>query len=1265
MRKTYMMLVALVLSALGVMNANAGERISLQEVPFCTWDGWGADAQPTGEAGCAWVIGEGSGTPYGDSGVNNYADLSLYSKLYVTVSEGTPRFLLNRDVSEGQWAENEADSHLIDNTKGGWSSKYFSQDGDTYIVDLKLLVKEKGFAHLHCIKGANWSNVTVLSMEVERSGKAQQVGWTSVITNGDMEGDDASSFYSKENAGEPFPSVFEEGIGRDGSRGTKVHSAAGADNNWDAQFWIKSSETLPEGTKYRISFDYRSSSDATVETQAHREPSDYIHYELLGNINFTTDWQTFSKEGEITAAQSGEGTMQSVAFNLSLDKENDVDYFFDNVKFEIYKYGVMSEFYMDVVQVDFGFDTNIADLVAASGKPRLMFPLDCVKLTQDGEPLSLLSVEGFADGRFYIFTEDAMEDNAEIEVTFTNPTDPAYHLTYTSGPGGDVNDFSVVAVCNEDVANVEDAYSYLYVKPTVIATDPEDGSFNLPNSIKEFKITFDKNADCSKLEATLNGKKLTVSPAEGFASEVTLLRSGDDLPSGQYTLKLDKIMADTPLVEDDFGSYQFTINVGKVELDPTDVEETVMTDDFAASGASWIVTADAENAMQDANSSAGCRLMHGQSGFAADILYLGTRTVQGVALYGTKDDAKLALKAKNYHLTLGAAKWDGNGASRQLTVQVLPETAVDFTTGALLDETQILAAETKAIEPDFKSSANATRFDIVVPVTVAGNYIIRMVTADGGGNPAGYGDASAIGNIMVQYFPNTAGAEFIRLLTAALETAKANRDKYAGERYEGEAFTALNNAITKYETEMEGYTSPSAYKNAAADLETLAAALEAHGKLCDEYDTQIKAGIDVVRQNEMPDGDPAKATKFVNTDLFKQVKETVAKYNGTSEWRNVADTIADPEAEEWQLFYSFDVLKVESELTAAIDELKVVVRKAGLLFSEGVSETGDAGTKVLVDRIRRGAATMKALGIADDDELMVAANRALTDDDALADAIKKRIATTVYAEMAKGADCEIFKTQVNEETLEEIVPSYDMSVFAKNPNTYVLAYSAGYSPENVPGWDVLNGNPGVSTMWRGGTPYNVEGIAEDMAFTTYRAEARIEQTVTDLPVGVYTVVLDAASWADDDVTNGFVYVKTSQTPVVAEGEVEDSLVHFAATSPLEYYGQYVGHHDHELANIVVADGVLTFGVNFGAGSQWMFDQVKAINLTAPVTGFDYKSAYDQLIVGIDATPATAKIRAIQLYDLNGRQLSKAQKGINILRKLMDDGTIVTEKVIIK
>ncbi|MBP5712459.1 MAG: hypothetical protein J6W77_05600, partial [Prevotella sp.] len=470
MKKIYNLFLACVLLAFGAMNANADERVPLTTDMFFSWDGWGADAQKIGPADCTYVLNESTGQPYGDSQVINYADLSLYSKLIVTCVEGTPRFLFNRDVDEGQWNENEAESHLIDNTRNGWSAKYFSQDGETYTVDLKQMVKDKGFAHLHSIKGANWANVTVTSMELVREGKAQVVGWTDLITNGDLEGDDVSCFYSKENGGEPYPSVITDGIGVDGSRGIMVHSAAGAAQDWDAQFWINLPETLPEGTKYRVSFAYRASMAASADTQAHRDPSDYIHYEMIGSPNFTTDWQTYNVEGEITAQQSGEGTMHSIAFNLSKDRANDVDYFFDNIKFEVYKYGTVAEFSEDVIELDFGFDTNIGDLVKATGKRRLMYPENCVTVKVNGQPMSIYSIEGFDDGRFYIFLDEGVNDDDIVEISFVNPTDPAYHLTYTSGPGGDVPSFSGQANNNYEIQYhpKDDVYPYLYLTPVIV-----------------------------------------------------------------------------------------------------------------------------------------------------------------------------------------------------------------------------------------------------------------------------------------------------------------------------------------------------------------------------------------------------------------------------------------------------------------------------------------------------------------------------------------------------------------------------------------------------------------------------------------------------------------------------------------------------------------------------------------------------------------------------------------------------------------------------
>ena len=132
-----------------------------------SWTGWDANAVKGAAFNGAYELNKPTGQPYGDASVNAFADLSSYSKLAIVSTGGTPRFLLNRDADNGQWNETESESHLIDNTKGGWSAKYFSQEGNVYTVDLAQLVSDKGFAHLHAIKA--YGNVTVSGMYLYRA----------------------------------------------------------------------------------------------------------------------------------------------------------------------------------------------------------------------------------------------------------------------------------------------------------------------------------------------------------------------------------------------------------------------------------------------------------------------------------------------------------------------------------------------------------------------------------------------------------------------------------------------------------------------------------------------------------------------------------------------------------------------------------------------------------------------------------------------------------------------------------------------------------------------------------------------------------------------------------------------------------------------------------------------------------------------------------------------------------------------------------------
>ncbi len=158
----------LILIALMVMGGGvAVAQIDLTASMFHEWTGVGADATiKTQTVGCGYDLSVSTGMPYGNSNVlcTHYADLSLYGKLEVTASTGEPRFCFNRQVNEGdvplEFPRDKTKypdvEEVVDNGDGT----------KTYIVDLQTIVAEAGFAHLNCIKGANYQNITVTSMKL-------------------------------------------------------------------------------------------------------------------------------------------------------------------------------------------------------------------------------------------------------------------------------------------------------------------------------------------------------------------------------------------------------------------------------------------------------------------------------------------------------------------------------------------------------------------------------------------------------------------------------------------------------------------------------------------------------------------------------------------------------------------------------------------------------------------------------------------------------------------------------------------------------------------------------------------------------------------------------------------------------------------------------------------------------------------------------------------------------------------------------------------
>ena len=172
---------------------------------------------------------------------------------------------------------------------------------------------------------------TIMAMLLLMSTGAWAQEWISGITNGDFSGDDVSSFCKKEYPStEVVPVVIGANVGKEGTPGIVVKSGDDTANPnaqpYDTQLWIVLSEEIPAGSTIRVQFDYKASKAAKGSTEYHADPASYLTWQAIGDVNFTTEWKTFS--GEFTIPNDADG-MKSIAFKLQNEKSA-TDYYFDN-----------------------------------------------------------------------------------------------------------------------------------------------------------------------------------------------------------------------------------------------------------------------------------------------------------------------------------------------------------------------------------------------------------------------------------------------------------------------------------------------------------------------------------------------------------------------------------------------------------------------------------------------------------------------------------------------------------------------------------------------------------------------------------------------------------------------------------------------------------------------------------------------------------------------------------------------------------------------
>lgn len=1103
-----------------------------------------------------------------------------------------------------------------------------------------------------------------------------------------------------------------------------VNSGAGAlhfyngnnfDNSLDNSSWRRAVKfrnlQLKENTSYRVSF-YLCGSNTYADADA-KEQKSKAHFALMqggencdlpivganeatfGNdISYFQEPETgyrkytgmfFYANQEVQKAyyeaHPGKYDLEEKFF-LALNVYNPGDYYIDDVVVEEANIESIS-CYSDIVRINFGYKTNIADIVKATGKKRLVLPTECMTVKLNGAETPLLTVEATDAGELFGFLdEDTFEEDSEVEVSF-DATNLGFDLEYAGdlAPGAVGGSRAIKSFTAEkghyDESIGDETFSSAYITPTLVSCDPENGSFDLPEDFNTFTVKFDKVADAAQLEATLDGEALTVSPAEGFAEEFTLTRTGSDPLKGEKTLTVTKIFPERPLGDDVFGTATITLNFGQAEAGG-DAEPKLMWDEFGtysdnkitdgyakAMPLGWHIWSDAKVADGEdrywgvAHAGGGPRLF---DGFSGDV-------VNGCALYLSGGYGEYGLDPaegranlpeeyadSTYTLTLVA------GSKYELTASTFAWKGQNYVKCSIIDpdgaeEYSELAQTTTNPNGEGNKGAVTTsqmqNFDITFKAKKTGNYVIRWTICNANGEQIGGYSEVILCNIKLMFMPSTAGVYEKNLLAVALENAKKCRTNNEGERFSGEAWTNLDNLIKEYDG--KAYTAPSKYKAAAAALDAAVLAMNNHRALCDQYDGLIVDGEPIVddltgEQTEQPcickqEINKWAGTKFENADYYQALVAAVAEYSGR-------------------------VLMLDDELAAAIAALNgnlIKCQKMCTQLTPGeLSKTGDVtiGVAALTARQEYGARTIEA--IKGDQAVADMGHNALTDDDNISTCIKDQIRKTLYTD-AQGAK-ELFKPDVtvDPESGAEIAtyPTYDMSVFVKNPTFYTFDKNGRDVINTLNGengnWLIEQGE-GYEVAWSYGWHVSVtdECPVADVMISNYNREFNVKQQITDLPAGVYNIYFAIGERENEDG----VMADNETGKKQAWAYIQTSAMDEADTLHVSKIGQSFPTFSSEaqtrkFENVAITDGQLTIGAQAQGETHLFFNEVK-LELTGYAEGFDYTNA----IQGVSENTVANSIKAIESYDLSGRRVDSNTRGITIQKRTMSDGTVKAVKVV--
>lgn len=424
-------------------------------------------------------------------------------------------------------------------------------------------------------------------------------------------------------------------------------------------------------------------------------------------------------------------------------------------------------------------------------------------------------------------------------------------------------------------------------------------------------------------------------------------------------------------------------------------------------------------------------------------------------------------------------------------------------------------------------------------------------------------------------------------------------------------------------------------------------------------------------------------TNGLYTEVLQKSVSTVLVSEGDLTFGVKADAM---ESNCWVIWYTFTITynAVDPELVGA--ELAALMDEVASLLSEGIRVT-EADSKLTA------AYDLGDKALSGDAETQAAAVKALKEAIAYAE---ESIAKLEEANALSYTYVELYYTagiESDDNTINELIEEIQTGTFATNEAIDECVAKL------VPAWSAcVFGQPGVATATED-NPFDVTVILNNPNFdagnANYWTITGADATLNDGKIG-QNQGYQSASYTNDEtglMISQFIEAWRPSGAYLYDGDISQTI---AVALPEGYYrlevDGYATNQDTILADVgiqgaylMATNGTDTWTTNIGIGTITGVPEHFAVNFYSDgqaltTVGIRIAStnaswvAVDNFVLkvlGKESPEAVGRIEKADeivgeyIYNLSGQRLNAVQKGLNIVRRRMSDGTVVTRKVIVK